>query len=126
VTKSYSHTLGLHRLTSNSSSTANLPWLYPTDNSVVLLQFSFSYSLLHSLYSSVLLQLNTQLNSTNELNSHLIFASHYIDLGRTSRKTRVMCQNACSLAPLASTEHCADHIENTPSVVRMPVYRPAA
>jgi hypothetical protein len=42
VTKSSNHTLSLHRLTSNSSSTANFPWLSPIDNSVVLLQFSFS------------------------------------------------------------------------------------
>jgi hypothetical protein len=31
-TKSSNHTLSLHRLTSNSSSTTNYPWLFPTDN----------------------------------------------------------------------------------------------
>jgi hypothetical protein len=32
VTKSSNHTLSLHRLTSNSSSTTNFPWLSPADN----------------------------------------------------------------------------------------------
>jgi hypothetical protein len=45
VTKSSNHTPSLLRLTFNSSSTTNFPWLSPTDNSVVLLQFSFLYSL---------------------------------------------------------------------------------
>jgi hypothetical protein len=45
VTKSSNHTLCLHRLTSNSSSTTNFLWLSPTDN---LTQFSFSFSLLYS------------------------------------------------------------------------------
>jgi hypothetical protein len=32
VTKSSNHTLSFHRLTSNSSSATNFPWLYPIDN----------------------------------------------------------------------------------------------
>jgi hypothetical protein len=32
VIKSSSHTLSLHRPSSNSSSTTNFPWLSPTDN----------------------------------------------------------------------------------------------
>jgi hypothetical protein len=32
VTKSSNHTLSLHRVTSNSSSTTNFPWLSPTEN----------------------------------------------------------------------------------------------
>jgi hypothetical protein len=66
VSKSSNHTLTLHKLASNSCSTTNFPWLSPTDNSVVLLQFSFSYSL----YSSELIQL-----LASELYS-LIFPRH--------------------------------------------------
>jgi hypothetical protein len=61
--------LSLHRLASNSSSTTNFPWLSPTDNS-------------HS---------RTPTNWSPGI-------PRYIASGRTSRKTRVTCQNPCSLA----------------------------
>jgi hypothetical protein len=50
----------------------------------------------------------------------------YIDSGRTSRKTLVKCEECVFIGPLTSTGHCADHTENTPSVVRMRVYWPVA
>jgi hypothetical protein len=37
------------------------------------------------------------LNSTTEMNSQLLFTYRFTDLGWTLRKTRVTCQNACSL-----------------------------
>jgi hypothetical protein len=43
VNKSYNHTLSLHRLTSNFSSTTNFPWLSPTDNGTI---FLFPYSVI--------------------------------------------------------------------------------
>jgi hypothetical protein len=93
VTKSSNNTLRLHRLTSNSST--NFPWLSPTDNAVVLLQFPFSHCCTPCTPCTLLC--SWTLNSTTELTPNY-FLSRYIDSGRISRKTRVTCQNACSLA----------------------------
>jgi hypothetical protein len=115
VTKSFNHTLCLHRLISNSSSAINFPWLSYTEN-------SHSRTLL---YSSVLLVLfysptaerstrlsSAQLNSATELNSQLLFVSRYIDLGWTSRKTQHVSE-CMFIGRLRSTGLGADHIENT-------------
>jgi hypothetical protein len=48
VTKSSNHTLNLHRMTSNSSSTVNFPWLFPADSILVLRCIPILLTLLNS------------------------------------------------------------------------------
>jgi hypothetical protein len=99
-------------LTSNSSSTTNFPWLFPTDNR----HHSRSRTLCCTpLYShspdSVLLQfLNFQFKFSNPLATNRL--SLY-SLGLAPWKTRVTCYQECVFtAPLPSTGHSADNIEN--------------
>jgi hypothetical protein len=125
VTKSYNYTQSIHRLTSNSSSTTDFPWLSPTDNWT---QFSFSDSLLYSTvrrYIPIpLTLLNSQFQFSNPIiqfsNLLLTKDSCYIDSARTTQETRATCQTACSLA-ITRTGLGAYYIENTSSVVRMRV-----
>jgi hypothetical protein len=100
VTRSSNHTLNLHKLTSNSSSTTNFPWLSPTDN----WPNSRSRSTTDFLYSSVLLQ-------------RLALEFHsYNSSARTSqhRKNRFpdCSRGALPLSCLANSLD-TDHIENT-------------
>jgi hypothetical protein len=100
VTKSSNHTLILHRLTSASSSITNFPWLSPTDN----WPNSHSRTLLYSLYSSVLLQLQV-----SEFDS-LIFPRHG---PHSTENTARYCYKGVLPRSCLANNLGEDHIENS-------------
>jgi hypothetical protein len=94
VTKSCNHTQSLHRLPSNSSSTSNFPWLFPTEK---LTQFSYSVVLR---CTPILLVLSWH-SAAQCYKQTLVIQSR---VGSIAQKTHPIL--------LRSNEHRTDHIEN--------------
>jgi hypothetical protein len=107
VNKSSNHALSINRLTSNSSSTANFPWLSPTDNC-----FHYHYhSTTDSLYSSALLQLFTVPTVAASFGIWLLY---FLGTDHSVQKTQPLycCRGILPRSCLANSLG-ADHIENT-------------
>jgi hypothetical protein len=122
VTKSSNHTLSLHKLTSNSSSTSNFPWLSPTDNWLN----SHSRILLYSFVCRCIPIVLTLQNSKFQF-SNLLLATNWLSLyrlGMEHAKTRHV-SDCVFIGPLPALG-MARTTENTSFVVRMRVCWPIA
>jgi hypothetical protein len=102
VNKSSNHALNLHRLTSNSSSATDFPWLSPTDNWLN----SHSRSVTDFFYTSLLLQL-----LASEFDS-LVIPQH-----GPHRKHLFCCQNVCLLVCCPALGMAWTTAENTASLL---------
>jgi hypothetical protein len=101
VTIYSNHTLILHGLTFNSSTT-NFPWLSSTDNLILILLYFVVRHCIPILLTLSILKTGSLVESRH---------------GQRSTENTCYVSDCVSMGPLPSTGHGADHIENTSSVV---------